>query len=82
MRRVLNLALAMGLALSTGAFAQNAGNGPRGGDKDGDGRCDVCGKVTGERQCQGKGRQGKGRGIQRMGRGMMNRQHAPAVQQN
>lgn len=82
MRRFLNLALAIGLALSTGALAQNAGNGPRGGDKDGDGKCDLCGKAVSQRHCQGNGKQGKGRGKQKMGRRMMNRQQAPAAQQN
>lgn len=81
MRRILGFAVMIGLALSTGILAQNRGNRLRGGDRDGDGRCDVCGQAIGQRQCPGKGGQGRGRGAQRLGRRMMNWQQAPAPNQ-
>jgi len=81
MRRILGIAVVIGLALSTGILAQNRGNRLRGGDRDGDGRCDVCGQAIGQRQCPGKGGQGRGHGAQRLGRRMMNWQQAPAPQQ-
>lgn len=82
MRRILSIVVVIGLALSTAILAQNGGNRLRGGDINGDGRCDVCGKATGQRQCLGKGRRGQGPGKQRMGRRAMNRQQGAAIQQN
>ncbi len=78
MKRLFSLVLALALAVGTAAVAQNAGRGPRGGDKDGDGKCDCCGRVAGEQQRRGK--MGKGRCQHGRGQCCMNQQQAPEAQ--
>jgi hypothetical protein len=69
MKRIFGWAAAAVLAgaISLGAQAQGQ-TGPRGADRDNDGKCDVCGRPAAQ---IGQGRRaGGGQGFGRMGRGM------------